>query len=68
MTNIKIITVISIALVPLYFVFDYSVNASEKVECNKWLKESYEYEQYYITSWQEKQCARQGVFINAPIK
>jgi len=40
----------------LGFIFSKGLARHEIVECEKWVKQSEEYELFYSTSWQKEQC------------
>lgn len=43
-------------------------NKHERVECLKWEKEAKEYPQYYILEWQNEQCSKYDIKIDALVK
>jgi len=41
----------------------YALPLQEKNECEKWIRESGIYPNYYFTDWQKEQCLRYGYDI-----
>jgi Tfp pilus assembly protein PilO len=45
----------------------YALPKQEKIECEKWIRESSIYPNYYFTEWQKEQCLRYGYDIDNKI-
>lgn len=43
------------------------LNKNEIVECNTWQSQSKEYRLFKLAKWQDEQCRRHNIIINAPI-
>jgi hypothetical protein len=53
------ITMIAFSIVfVLFFAFiaNIGIRKQEKLECERWASEAEQYENYYLTDWQVKQC------------
>jgi len=72
----KIIGGVAMALIGIIFLSLFAWllsigNGLEKYEineCNKWKEQAEVYPDYYLLEWQEQQCDRHEIEINAPVK
>jgi len=44
--------------------FNIALPLQEKNECQKWIRESSIYPNYYFTEWQKEQCERYGYDVS----
>lgn len=44
------------------------IDRNERMECDFWQHEAQQYPSYYLTHWQQEQCDRWHITINAPVK
>lgn len=54
--NVTNIIVILILVVISLTGLSVAIEKQERYECEKWKKESQQYINYYLTSWQQEQC------------
>ena len=68
--NIEIIILITLVITSgllLFYELESRLQLGEKAECNKWVRYSEEYSDFYLTEWQREQCDTVGVEINVPV-
>lgn len=57
-------TIIAIVIIAgIFSALNDGVAKSEKTECIKWEKQSQEYQKWYSTDWQKKQCQNYGIAL-----
>lgn len=64
----KYIIAIAIASVVLALVINEGLKSHEANECIKWLGESRQYKEYFVTDWQISQCGRHDIFFPDTVK
>lgn len=66
---ILVYVIIAIAGIRLFvYLTIEAIDKQETVECKKWEQQSKEFKDFYLAKWQDDQCRKHGVEINAPVK
>ena len=58
----------AVAIIALIWMVTWSAQQAEQVECYQLQTQSKAYPGFYLTEWQQQQCDRWGVEIDAPVK
>ncbi len=65
---ILIIIVLAIISICILALASIGLDEHEKYECQKWQAEATTYQGYFLTGWQQAQCNRWGITIEAPVQ
>lgn len=73
--KIKVLESIAMGLIAIVFLvalwlilsLENGLERFEINECNTWKEQAEIYPNYYLLEWQEQQCNRHGIKINAPV-
>lgn len=59
--------VVGVLVIFTVFTFLQALNYNEQNECKHWLEDSQVFGDYYLLTWQKKQCDHWGISIDVPI-
>ncbi len=63
-----VIILIGVATIAgILWMANWGMNRQERFECKNWQAEAGDYPGYYITEWQQQQCDRWGIQIDAKV-
>lgn len=57
-----------VAVAAVTLLFNMGMDNNEVVECESWKSQAAEFDQFFMTRWQDQQCRSHGIIINAPVK
>lgn len=62
-SGIMLTVVSAIIIAGTFSALNEGIKKSEKNECVKWVEQSQEYQKWYSTDWQKKQCETYGIAL-----
>jgi hypothetical protein len=64
--------IVAVALIAIltvgYYLLTDAITRGERTECLSWQHDAKVYTNYYITHWQEEECAHYNITIDAPVQ